>query len=264
MCRSAGSQFVQGDEVEHVPDRVLGERLVKGKLQYQVRWKVIGDRSWEQEHNSPGGLWPRRGVSRWSEMPVVRRWHRLLSEERARRVALVLCNVVHGEEDDEQGEDGEHGEESDDEDDEWKATTAEERTAVRKAIDTEEEEKMAREAKAVEATEAAALVQDEISALPFAIHFALKAAGEVCSPCTLRARGRGLDVWHVGARRCSFMNVGLLMLNARPACRLCRRTCLRSPESPPDSPSSRLSRLRAASRRFGVPAATISIPRGDS
>lgn len=64
---------------------MLGEKLVKGKKQYSVRWKGYSkkDDTWENEHDSPGGAWQ----CSWGEMPVVRRWHRLKTEERAMRQA---------------------------------------------------------------------------------------------------------------------------------------------------------------------------------
>ena len=212
--RTFESQYEQSSEAANVPDRVVAEMGGKGKQKYKLRWKGYSKAhdTWEMEDTSPGGKWPSKGVQSWREMPVVRRWHRLKAEERARRGAeataaahLALSGgepasssgagnsgADHTSEEprevDEREQGGEDGadEESDDEDDEWKVTTKEEEKAVKDAVDKEEKDQIAQAAKAVEAEEVAALVQDEITKLPFAIHFALEASGEVSAPCTLQ------------------------------------------------------------------------------
>lgn len=292
--RTFESQYEQSSEAANVPDRVVAEMGGKGKQKYKLRWKGYSKAhdTWEMEDTSPGGKWPSKGVQSWREMPVVRRWHRLKAEERARRGAeataaahLALSGgepasssgagnsgADHTSEEpremDEREQGGEDGadEESDDEDDEWKVTTKEEEKAVKDAVDKEEKDQIAQAAKAVEAEEVAALVQDEITKLPFAIHFALEASGEVSAPCTLQTRHL-----RVGAARCSAcallcLLVALLAHKARPTLPLCscRRICLRLPENLPAAPSSRRLRPRAALRTLSRSAATTTIPRGAS
>ena len=196
---------VEQSEEDYIPDRIVGERWKKGRHEYKVRWKYYTDKedTWEWEGMAPSGVLASRGIRKWADHPLVKRWHRLKVEHRARLQAeaaasaageaeaeaeamddtaqqgaepqqVLTTDATTGNEDDEEDED------SDDEDDETKETTAEELKAVAKAVKDEDRvqaDKMAEAAQAAEQqTQTVQEAQTALAALPFALQFALHTA----------------------------------------------------------------------------------------
>ena len=199
---------------DFIPDRILGERRRHGAIEYLFRWKYYNksDDTWESASKFPGDVLASRGIRKWGDHPLVKRWHRLIAEHRARLQAKAAAEaaaeagaeadameVEEAEEaaepeagparqvstpdattGDEDGEEEDDSDDEDDEDDETKETTAEELRAVANAVKDQDKAQAAKAARAAqEAEQQTQTVQEAraaLAALPFALQFALHAA----------------------------------------------------------------------------------------